>query len=178
MPVSERKNCHNSVLKITNCKEKVKSRGGGLLKTRWKLWNSTGKTGFGTGLFNFLHRVFNMWKKSKPFTQCIAPVCGKLSASAKRRKNRLRTGAAEHGGQDISAKAPERKRQGAGCEKIWRGKTNPFILLVLQGGLCYTLLWITINEDHRGAAAVWELQPCPWGWVPHSRAQPRIERKE
>lgn len=56
------------------------------MKTWWKLWNSTGKTGFGAGLFNFLHRVFNMWKKSKPFTHCIAPVCGKLSASAKRRK--------------------------------------------------------------------------------------------
>lgn len=67
-----------------------------------------------------------------------------------------------------------RRERGRGrdVKKIWKGKTNPFILLVLQGGLCYTLLWITINEDHRGAAAVWELQPCPWGRVPQSGRSP------
>ena len=64
------------------------------------------------------------------------------------------------------------KEAGGEVKKIWKGKTNPFILLVLQGGLCYTLLWITINEDHRGAAAVWELQPCPWGRVPQSGRSP------
>ena len=33
---------------------------------------------------NFLHRVFNMWKKSGPSTECIALFCGKLFGPAKR----------------------------------------------------------------------------------------------
>ena len=57
------KNCHISDLYFTNCTQEKQTGRTGMLKTRWKVWNSTRKTGFKTGLLNFLHRVFNMWKK-------------------------------------------------------------------------------------------------------------------
>ena len=69
---SASKFCHNSDLKITKCmqgSEPVEIR---LWKTLWKVWNSTGKTGFKAGLLNFLHRVFNMWKNLSRITDCIA----------------------------------------------------------------------------------------------------------
>jgi hypothetical protein len=54
-------------------------------KTLWKVWNSTGKTGFKAGLLNFLHRVFNMWKNNRSSTDCIPRFCGKLFSPAKQR---------------------------------------------------------------------------------------------
>jgi hypothetical protein len=56
-----------------------------LWKTLWKVWNSTGKTGFKAGLLNFLHRVFNMWKNNRSSTDCIPRFCGKLFSPAKQR---------------------------------------------------------------------------------------------
>ena len=72
-----------------------------LWKTLWKVWNSTGKTGFKAGLLNFLHRVFNMWKKSEPSTECIALFCGKLFGPAKRQ---VPAGAEGAAARDNSAK--------------------------------------------------------------------------
>lgn len=57
------KNCHISDLYFTNCTQEKQTGRTGMWKTRWKVWNSTRKTGFKTGLLNFIHRVFNMWKK-------------------------------------------------------------------------------------------------------------------
>ena len=54
-----------------------------LLKTRWKLFNSTRKTGAMTGLLHTFHRVFNLWKNYRAFTECIDVFCGKLFALAK-----------------------------------------------------------------------------------------------
>ena len=90
--VSGSKNCHNSDLNFTNCKTFAKMWGNLLLKTRWKLFNSTRKTGAAAGLLHTFHGVFNLWKKRKPFTECIGMLCGKLSASAKRQKCALQAG--------------------------------------------------------------------------------------
>ena len=56
-----------------------------LLKTRWKLFNSTRKTGAMAGLLHTFHRVFNLWKNYRAFTECIDVFCGKLLTLAKRR---------------------------------------------------------------------------------------------
>ena len=90
--ISGSKNCHNSDLNFTNCKAFAKIWGNLLLKTRWKLFNFTRKTGAVAGLLHTFHGVFNLWKKRKPFTKCIGVLCGKLFASAKRRKFALQTG--------------------------------------------------------------------------------------
>lgn len=59
------------------------------------------ETGFAAGLLNFLHRVFNMWKKSDPSTECIALFCGKLFGPAKRQ---VPAGAEGAAAKDNSAK--------------------------------------------------------------------------
>ena len=66
------KNCHISDLYSTNCTQEIKKGRTKKWKTLWKVWNSTGKTGFKAGLLNFLHRVFNMWKNLSRITDCIA----------------------------------------------------------------------------------------------------------
>ena len=55
------------------------------MKTRWKLFNSARKTGAMTGLLHTFHRVFNLWKNYRAFTECIDVFCGKLLTLAKRR---------------------------------------------------------------------------------------------
>ena len=85
------KYCHNSDLKITKCMPVKSSVEAGVLKTSWKRWNSTEKTGVKTELLNFIHRVFNLWKKEGLFTGCIRHFCGKLSLLVKqtdKRENR------------------------------------------------------------------------------------------
>lgn len=67
--------CHNTNLKITNCTQKIDPERTLRLKTLWKLFNSTPKTGFGTTLFHFFNRVFNLWKKSGGFTKGITRKC-------------------------------------------------------------------------------------------------------
>ena len=84
--ISGSKNCHNSDLNFTNCKAFAKIWGNLLLKTRWKLFNSTRKTGAAAGLLHIFHRVFNLWKNCRLFTECIGAFCGKLFALAKQRK--------------------------------------------------------------------------------------------
>ena len=116
-PESDRKNCHNSELKITNCTAQLNFCRTGMWKTRWKLFNSTGKTGFETGLFHFFHHVFNMWKKSGAFTNRIALFCGKLFAPAKRQGTALQSSCGSAAGQDISAKKAESATM-PGHEKI------------------------------------------------------------
>ena len=81
--VSGSKNCHNSDLNFTNCKAFAKIWGNLLLKTRWKLFNSTGKTGAAAGLLHIFHWVFNLWKNCRLFTERIGIFCGKLFALAK-----------------------------------------------------------------------------------------------
>ena len=81
IPLPTSKFCHKSDLKITKCTEEKSPVEGGMWKTRWKVWKSTPKTGVDAGLLNFLHRVFNMWKKVALFTACIQGVLWKtLSA--------------------------------------------------------------------------------------------------
>ena len=84
--ISGLKNCHNSDLNFTNCKAFAKIWGKLLLKNRWKLFNSTQKTGAAAGLLHIFHRVFNLWKNHRLFTECIDVFCGKLFALAKQRK--------------------------------------------------------------------------------------------
>lgn len=98
---SASKNCHISDLKITNCTHPAGECRTRLWKTQWRMLNSTGKTGFAAGLLNFLHRVFNMWKKSGPSTECIALFCGKLFGPAKRQ---VPAGAEGAAARDNSAK--------------------------------------------------------------------------
>ena len=62
------------------------------MKTRWKLFNSTRKTGAMTGILHTFHRVFNLWKNYRAFTECIDVFCGKLLTLAKRRNCTLPTG--------------------------------------------------------------------------------------
>ena len=93
---SDVKNRQFSNLKITNGTHPGRQSRTGLWKTRWRMFNSTRKTGFATGLFNFFNRVFNMWKKSGPSTECIARFCGKLFPWAKR-QGLPRSGAAAGG---------------------------------------------------------------------------------
>mgnify|MGYP006956080203 FL=1 len=85
-PLSDSKNCQISNLNFTICTQMPEQKEERLLKTRWKVWNSTRKTGFETGLFNFFHWLFNMWKNKALFTECIPDICGKLEPWAKRRK--------------------------------------------------------------------------------------------
>lgn len=99
--VPHQKNCHISDLKITNCTHPAGECRTRLWKTQWRMLNSTGKTGFAAGLLNFLHRVFNMWKKSGPSTECIALFCGKLFGPAKRQ---VPAGAEGAAARDNSAK--------------------------------------------------------------------------
>ena len=84
--ISGLKNCHNSDLNFTNCKAFAKIWEKLLLKTQWKLFNSTRKTGVAAGLLHTFHRVFNLWKNYRLFTECIDAFCGKLFALAKQRK--------------------------------------------------------------------------------------------
>ena len=76
--ISGSKNCHNSDLNFTNCKAFAKIWGKLLLKTRWKLFNSTRKTGATAVLLHIFHRGFNLWKNYRLFTECIDNFCGKL----------------------------------------------------------------------------------------------------
>ena len=76
---------HISDLYSTNCTQEIKKGRTKKWKTLWKVWNSTGKTGFKAGLLNFLHRVFNMWKNNRSSTDCIPRFCGKLFSPAKQR---------------------------------------------------------------------------------------------
>ena len=84
--ISGSKNCHNSNLNFTNCKAFARIWGNLLLKTRWKLFNSTRKTGAAARLLHTFHWVFNLWKNRRLFTECIDTFCGKLFALAKQRK--------------------------------------------------------------------------------------------
>ena len=84
--ISGSKNCHNSDLNFTNCKAFARIWGNLLLKTRWKLFNSTRKTGAAAGLLHTFHGVFNLWKNCRAFTECIDIFCGKLFALAKQQK--------------------------------------------------------------------------------------------
>ena len=84
--ISGLKNCHNSDLNFTICKAFARIWGKLLLKTRWKLFNSTRKTGATAGLLHTFHRVFNLWKNYGLFTECIETFCGKLFTLAKQRK--------------------------------------------------------------------------------------------
>jgi hypothetical protein len=101
--------------------------------------NSTGKTGFAAGLLNFLHRVFNMWKKSDPSTECIALFCGKLFGPAKRQ---VPAGAEGAAAKDNSAKPGGAL---ASCEKIRSSRQKSGNLLANPVSLCYTLPWIIIG---------------------------------
>ena len=80
---SASKNCHISDLKITNCTHPAGECRTGLWKTQWRMLNSTGKTGFAAGLLNFLHRVFNMWKKSESFYGMYSPLLWKTFRTGK-----------------------------------------------------------------------------------------------
>ena len=81
------KNCQISDLNFTICTQMAAWRKDRQLKTLWKVWNSTGKTGIETGLFNFFHGLFNMWKNRSRFTECIPDECGKLKCLAVWQKN-------------------------------------------------------------------------------------------
>lgn len=80
---SASKNCHISDLKITNCTHPAGECRTGLWKTQWRMLNSTGKTGFAAGLLNFLHRVFNMWKKIGSFYGMYSPLLWKTFRTGK-----------------------------------------------------------------------------------------------
>lgn len=80
---SASKNCHISDLKITNCTHPAGECRTRLWKTQWRMLNSTGKTGFAAGLLNFLHRVFNMWKKIGSFYGMYSPLLWKTFRTGK-----------------------------------------------------------------------------------------------
>ena len=86
------KNCHISDLYFTNCTQEKQTGRTGKLKTRWKVWNSTRKTGFKTGLLNFLHRVFNLWKKQGGYTDGKAVWMWKTFTTGKKTDNRRAKG--------------------------------------------------------------------------------------
>lgn len=80
---STSKNCHISDLKITNCTHPAGECRTRLWKTQWRMLNSTGKTGFAAGLLNFLHLVFNMWKKIGSFYGMYSPLLWKTFRTGK-----------------------------------------------------------------------------------------------
>ena len=153
---SASKNCHISDLKITNCTHPAGECRTGLWKTQWRMLNFTGKTGFAAGLLNFLHRVFNMWKKSGPSTECIALFCGKLFGPAKRQ---VPAGAESTAAKNNSAKMG---RSAYGCEKFSTKRQKSGNLLANPAGLCYTLPWIIIIKNHRVGCRC-KLRGVPWG---------------
>ena len=144
------KNCHISDLYSTNCTQEIQKGRTKKLKTLWKVWNSTAKTGFKAGLLNFLHRVFNMWKNNRSSTDCIQLFCGKLFSSAKQRTRVQQPGEDAPAWQNISAKRRADCQSGkcgrpwTGCENFCRTGTKNGDLLANKGGICYTSKWVII----------------------------------
>ena len=120
------------------------------MKTRWKLFNSTRKTGAMAGLLHTFHRVFNLWKNYRAFTECIDIFCGKLLTLAKRRKCTAPTGQrAKH-----FYRCPNRQEGTLSVEKILAHraiKSRQFV--AKPGEIWYTLSWIIINRIKRSGAA-------------------------
>ena len=137
---SASKNCHISDLKITNCTHPGGECRTRLWKTQWRMLNSTGKTGFAAGLLNFLHRVFNMWKKSGPSTECIALFCGKLFGPAKRQ---------------VPAGAEWRSSKGQFCKTgpgRWQaakksGRADKKAAICWQTRSAYAILYLGLSSD-------------------------------
>ena len=107
--------------------------------------NSTGKTGFAAGLLNFLHRVFNMWKKSDPSTECIALFCGKLFGPAKRQ---VPAGAEGAAAKDNSAKP------GRGAGKLRKNPVGPTKKRQFAGKPGQLMLYFTL-DCHRIKSSGW-----------------------
>lgn len=137
---SASKNCHISDLKITNCTHPAGECRTRLWKTQWRMLNSTGKTGFAAGLLNFLHRVFNMWKKSGPSTECIALFCGKLFGPAKRQ---VPAGAEGAAARDNSAKPGRGRRQAVKKS----GRADKKAAICWQTRSAYAILYLGLSSD-------------------------------
>ena len=105
------KNCHISDLYSTNCTQEIKKGRTKKWKTLWKVWNSTGKTGFKAGLLNFLHRVFNMWKNNRFLRIVYRVFVENFFLRQNRGISTQQPGKADAGRQNISAK--KRKRSPA-----------------------------------------------------------------
>ena len=171
--ISSSKNCHNSDLNSTNCKAFARIWRKLLLKTRWKLFNSTRKTGVAAGLLHNFHRVFNLWKKYGPFTKCIDVFCGKLFASAKRRK------CAPPPGQRAKHfyRCPVRWERCILLKKFRCQEIKSRQFVAKSGEIWYTLSWIIINKIKRSGAA----QPARNGRSikkMEDRNQPRRPRRD
>ena len=62
-----------------------------MLKTLWKVWKSTLKTGMDAGLLNFFHGDFNMLKKERCSTSCIQGFLWKTFSVVKQTEEKRRT---------------------------------------------------------------------------------------
>lgn len=86
------KNCHISDLYSTNCTQEIKKGRTKKWKTLWKVWNSTRKTGLSAWVLNFLHRVFNLWKKQGGYTDGKEVWMWKTFTTGKKTDNRRAKG--------------------------------------------------------------------------------------
>lgn len=77
---------------ITKCRTEIFNVEWEMLKTRWRMWNSTCKTGVKGGFLNFVHRIFNMLKKERLVYSLYTEGLWKTFSAVKRTDNRRQTG--------------------------------------------------------------------------------------